>query len=242
VDGTKPVLGKSFDSLKDAEEFYKSYAHHGGFSVRIGPQNKALDEVINKRFMCSRAGFKKVNETDGPAIKQKKHALTRCGCDANMYVKLGPDKKYHITALVEEHNHPLCSPDKTPFLRSNRVVSERAKHTLFTCHKANIGTSQAFRILQVSDGRFNNIGCTKRDLQNYYRGLREKIKDADAQLFVAQLERKKEVNSAFFMISLWMRTESCYSYSGLMLRAGKNIHILVILCHLTPHTAQTIII
>jgi hypothetical protein len=38
----------------------------------------------------------------------------------------------------------------------------------------------------------------KRDLQNYYRGLKEKIKDADAQLFVAQMERKKEANAAFF--------------------------------------------
>jgi hypothetical protein len=35
-------------------------------------------------------------------------------------------------------------------------------------------------------------------LQNYYRGLREKIKNADAQLFVAQMERKKEANPAFF--------------------------------------------
>jgi hypothetical protein len=38
----------------------------------------------------------------------------------------------------------------------------------------------------------------KRDLQNYYQGRREKIKNADAELFVAQLERKKEANSAFF--------------------------------------------
>jgi hypothetical protein len=35
-------------------------------------------------------------------------------------------------------------------------------------------------------------------LQNYYRDLRSKIKDADAQMFVGQLERKKEVNPAFF--------------------------------------------
>jgi hypothetical protein len=45
---------------------------------------------------------------------------------------------------------------------------------------------------------FKNIGCTKWDLQNYYWGLREKIKNTDAQLFVAQMERKKEANSAFF--------------------------------------------
>ena len=103
-----------------------------------------------------------------------------------------------ISSMVEQHNHTLVSPDKTHLLRSNRSVSQRAKNTLFTCHKASVGTSQAYRILQVNDGGFNNIGCTKRDLQNYYRGLRDKIKDVDAQLFVAQLERKKEVNSAFF--------------------------------------------
>jgi hypothetical protein len=44
----------------------------------------------------------------------------------------------------------------------------------------------------------------KRDLQNYYRILREKIKNVDAQVFVAQLERKKDANPAFSMISLWM--------------------------------------
>jgi sensor domain CHASE-containing protein len=38
----------------------------------------------------------------------------------------------------------------------------------------------------------------KMDLQNYYRGLREKIKNADDELFIAQLERKKEANIAFF--------------------------------------------
>jgi hypothetical protein len=79
----------------------------------------------------------------------------------------------------------------------NRTISQRDKTTLFTCHKASIGTLQGYRLLQVSGG-FDNIECRKRDVQNYYRGLREKIKNADAQLFVAQMERKKEANSAFF--------------------------------------------
>jgi hypothetical protein len=38
----------------------------------------------------------------------------------------------------------------------------------------------------------------KRNVQNYYRGLREPIKNTDAQLFIAQMERKKESNSVFF--------------------------------------------
>jgi hypothetical protein len=38
----------------------------------------------------------------------------------------------------------------------------------------------------------------KQDVQNYYQRHREKIKNVDAQLFVAQMERKKEANFAFF--------------------------------------------
>jgi hypothetical protein len=190
----KPVIGMSFDSLDELEGFYKTYAHECGFSVRIGAQGKKNDVVEHKRFVCSREGF---TRRCAEAKNQKKHFETRCGCNARVYVRLGQDKRYYIASFVEEHNHGLVSPDKIPFLRSNRTICQRAKTTLFTCHKASIGTSQAYRLLQVSDG-FDNIGCMKRDLQNYYQGLREKIKNADAQLFVAQMERKKEANSAFF--------------------------------------------
>jgi hypothetical protein len=111
-------------------------------------------------------------------------------------------------------------------LRSNRRVSERAKSTLFNCHKASIGTSQAYRLLHVSEGGCENVGCTKRDLQNYYRDLRNKIKDADAQMFVAQLQRKKDANPAFFMTLWWMMKDDLFVYSGQMLYAGKIIDFL----------------
>jgi hypothetical protein len=85
----------------------------------------------------------------------------RCECNAHIYVKLGLDDKYYIISMVEQHNHGLVSPDKIPFLSSNHSISQRVKNTLFICHKASIGTSQAYRLLQVSDG-FENIGCMKR--------------------------------------------------------------------------------
>ena len=69
---------------------------------------------------------------------------TRCGCEAHIVVKLESDKKYRISSMVEEHTHGFVSPDKRHLLRSNRNVSERAKSTLFSCHKASIGTSQTY--------------------------------------------------------------------------------------------------
>lgn len=117
VDGMKPVVGMSFDTIQDVEEFYKEYAHEGRFSVRIGSQNVLYGEIVNKRFLCSRNGFKKKKEEIGdPSKKRKSQVETRCGCDAHIYVKLGTDKKYHISSMVEQHNHVLCSPNKAPFL------------------------------------------------------------------------------------------------------------------------------
>ncbi|CAO2206294.1 unnamed protein product [Urochloa humidicola] len=199
----KPVVGMIFDNLTDVEEFYKAYAHNAGFSVRVGQQKKGNEKVLFKRYYCSREGFtkEKVPDASDESVKKRKAPKlmeTRCGCPAHIVVKLHNDKKYRIASMVEEHSHGFVSPDKRHLLRSNRKVSERAKSTLFNCHKASIGTSQAYRLLHVSEGGCKNVGCTKRDLQNYYRDLRNKIKDADAQMFVAQLERKKEVNPAFF--------------------------------------------
>jgi zinc finger SWIM domain-containing protein 3 len=105
----KPVVGMSFDSIKSVKEFYKSYAHKVGFSVRINPQHLVIDEVVSKKFLCSRQGFKKTNVA--PTAKQKNSTETRCGCDVHISVKLGTDKRYFIVSVVEEHNHILLSPN-----------------------------------------------------------------------------------------------------------------------------------
>jgi hypothetical protein len=55
----KPVVGMSFDTLDEVEEFYKTYAHESGVLVHIGVQAKKNDVVENKRFVCSREGFTK---------------------------------------------------------------------------------------------------------------------------------------------------------------------------------------
>jgi hypothetical protein len=193
---SKPMIGMAFDTLEDVENFYRDYARDAGFSIRIGQQKKEIDEVVAKYFYCSREGYRKENlkQVDDQSIKKRKtHNVmeSRCGCEAHIYVKLGSDKKYRITSMVEYHNHGLVSPNKRHFLRSNRHVNARAKSTLFNCHKASIGTSQAYRLLHVSEAGFQNVGCTLRDLKNYYHDLQSRIKDADAQMFVAQLERKK---------------------------------------------------
>jgi hypothetical protein len=42
------------------------------------------------------------------------------------------------------------------------------------------------------------VGCTKKDLQNYYTDFRNKIKDADAQMFIDNLGMLKKLEPSFF--------------------------------------------
>ncbi|XP_037486097.1 protein FAR1-RELATED SEQUENCE 5-like [Triticum dicoccoides] len=197
----KPSVGMVFEDIGSVEEFYKSYAHHCGFSVRVGQRKLLNNEVVQwKRFMCSREGFRseKCMGVDDPSRKRKVRKVTRCGCDARIIVKRCTDNKYKITSWIEHHNHGFVSPDKCHLIRSNRQLSDKAKPTVSTHCKASTCTSQANQPDHVSEGRSDNVGCTKRDLQKYHHDLCSKIKNEDAQIFVAQLCRKQQEDSAFF--------------------------------------------
>uniref|UniRef100_A0ACD6ABV5 Uncharacterized protein n=1 Tax=Avena sativa TaxID=4498 RepID=A0ACD6ABV5_AVESA len=147
--------------------------------------------------MCNRKGLKsnKGKEITDPSKKRRKNTATRCGCDAHIFVKLCGNDTYKTESGVEHHNHGLVSPDKRHLIRSNHQVSRGQR---MHCTHATKQASAPYRLLQVSEGGVDKVGCTKSDLQNYYRDLRYKIRNADAQMFVAQLARKQEVNSAFF--------------------------------------------
>ncbi len=201
----KPTVGMEFPDLSSVEKFYKKYAHDARFGVRIGQYKKVDDVVVWKRFYCQREGFRSEGEkksTENPLLDIKKRKydqkLSRCGCDAMICVVRTKENTYRINQFQPTHSHQLSSPSKKHLIRSNRKVSEKAKTTLFDCHKSSIDTSLAYRYLRVSDGGFENVGCTLRDLQNYHASFRSSIKCSDAQLFVDNLARKNSINSGFY--------------------------------------------
>ena len=78
-------------------------------------------------------------------------------------------------------------PSQKHLIRSNHQVSERVKTTLYDCRRASIGKALAYRFLHVDACGFEHVGCTKKDLQNHYGVLKNKIKNCDAQMLVDQL-------------------------------------------------------
>ena len=202
VDPTiKPFEGMVFDDLDAAEEFYKTYAHSAGFGVRVGQHTDVKGFTRWKRWMCSREGFRSEKDKDNVESKKRKYVrkLTRCGCEAILAVKHTCGNKFRVETFVESHTHELVSPSKQQLIRSNRKVNEKAKRALITCHKGGIGTSGAYRYLRISEGGFENVGCTRRDLQNYHKELRSCIKSSDAQMFVDNLCRMNDINPSFLL-------------------------------------------
>jgi len=54
------------------------------------------------------------------------------------------------------------------------------RNVLSACHRNNIGTSKAFNSMKQQLGGLANVGCVKRDLQNFHRDLKALIKNSDA--------------------------------------------------------------
>jgi hypothetical protein len=74
---SKPVVGMIFDTLTDVENFYKSYAHEVGFSVHVGQHKKQNEEILFKRYYCSREGYiKEIKQVFcGESGKKEKHQM-----------------------------------------------------------------------------------------------------------------------------------------------------------------------
>ncbi|XP_037447571.1 protein FAR1-RELATED SEQUENCE 5-like isoform X1 [Triticum dicoccoides] len=197
-----PTIGMYFSDVNTAKEFYEVYAHHVGFSVRVGQHKSSNGVMTHKRFMYAKESFRE--EKTGNIIsehgtkRRRERKITRCGCGAKIAIKHTTDGRYIVTVFEQVHNHVLVSPSKQQFIRSNRKVSCKAQSTLFNCHSACIGTSAAYRLLCVGLGGFQHAGCTKKDLQNFHRTLRCHIKSSDAQMFIDQLGRKNLANPGFY--------------------------------------------
>lgn len=206
-DSLQPSIGMRFDSWEAGLAFYRMYAHEVGFSVRIWTQHKGEGGVIIwKKFVCARQGWRKKKSVDLGQVTQevqRKKAkrnikISRCGCEAMMGLKRQDDNKYEVVQFIQSHTHQLVSPSKRHLIRSNREVTSDLRNKLFTCSKALLGTSKTFRLLSIEKGGPENIGCTKRDLQNCQRDFKAAIKGADGQLIVDIMENKKKANPAFY--------------------------------------------
>ena len=76
-------------------EFYRIYVHHVGFGVRLGQQMIVDNILLWNRFLYAKEGFQpeKGMFVIDPSKKRRNMKLTRCGCQAFIYVTRESDGK-----------------------------------------------------------------------------------------------------------------------------------------------------
>ncbi|KAE8681005.1 hypothetical protein F3Y22_tig00111356pilonHSYRG00237 [Hibiscus syriacus] len=174
VDESDRLVGQLFCSRDQAWHSYKGFAREHGFSARKGTTRLDVEgNVKTQEFCCSKEGFRvsRVKTVD----RQRAHTpVTRTGCKARVVVTAtNTNDQWVISKSDQKHNHALCTPAMTPFMRSNRAVTGRGYH---------------------------NVGFTHKDLYNaLQRGKAKEIVDGDVNALIAYFDYKKHDDPGFFM-------------------------------------------
>ncbi|XP_073126798.1 protein FAR1-RELATED SEQUENCE 5-like [Henckelia pumila] len=206
LDDRKPKIGMKFASIEEAFLFYNQYAREAGFSARISTskKNKMSNEVVWKRFVCSKEGHRdeiRANEQEYfDKVKRKRdRGEIRTGCESRIsIVKEQTGNNWLVSNFKESHNHPLSTPSKVHLLRSHRNVSVAKKALTQQFSEANVPTCQQMRLLEIEYGGPEHVGCTERDIRNYEKELRDEQKGIDAVTLTEFFALEKERNSTFF--------------------------------------------
>ncbi|KAE8673499.1 hypothetical protein F3Y22_tig00111783pilonHSYRG00541 [Hibiscus syriacus] len=201
VDESGRLVGQLFCSRDQAWHFYKGFAREHGFSARKGTTRLDVEgNVKTQEFCCSKEGFRvsKVNTVD----HQRAHTpVTRTGCKARVVVTAtNTNDQWVISKSDQKHNHALCTPAMTPFMRSNRAVSKADIDEATTLKEVGVGTSQVMNYLTQQAWGYHNVGFTHKDLYNaLQKGKAKEIVDGDVNALIAYFDYKKHDDPGFFM-------------------------------------------
>jgi zinc finger SWIM domain-containing protein 3 len=196
------IVSKTFRSEEEGYGFYNSYALDRGFTVRrcYVERDTTTKEICVRKFVCGRQGFREAKHMNKAIKKRKPRNLSRCGCLAKIVIKLNKDTgQWYVKDFIDEHNHPLASPDLACLLRSHRLISNEQKADIIEMEIAGIRKHQIMNILETQYGGYDKVGCTSRDLYNFcYRYKLKAIERGDAETVIRHMKERRERDPDFF--------------------------------------------
>nr|XP_009761907.1 PREDICTED: protein FAR1-RELATED SEQUENCE 5-like [Nicotiana sylvestris] len=170
----EPALGLEFDDDESAFNYYNEYARRIGFSVRkeYVNINKKLGYVTSQKLTCFKEGFRGDDKRKYQAKNPQKETRTRC--QAHIVVTRESVRKYHITKVELEHNHPLVSSTMIHMLPSHRNLNDVQTHEIDLAEDAGLFSKGTFDFMSLQAGGRANLGYTKLNHKNYLRTKRQK--------------------------------------------------------------------
>ncbi|XP_074352770.1 protein FAR1-RELATED SEQUENCE 5-like [Apium graveolens] len=166
-----PCVGMMFDSLDEAESFYRGYGRSIGFEIIIRSSHKHSRNggISSRLYICRkgrRLGPKPLEVEDRAKGKRPRNVIPRTCCRARMCVahKVSSNK-WEVTKVNLEHNHAMVTSDKVNFMQRSRNIDPR----VFDSGDAECGLVLLRDLQKQSDGNF--FYRVDVDEENRVRGL-----------------------------------------------------------------------
>ncbi|KAM2196912.1 hypothetical protein PS2_000446 [Malus domestica] len=210
-----PYVGKVFETMEAARNYYEDYGRQEGFWIRIRTSSKSRrrsNEVTNAQFVCSHQGKYNMqseneddmNDNDEQEVcdmkkwkkRQRSCSTVKCGCKATMRVV--HDKwtnKWIVSVFSDIHNHRPVTPSRRIMMKSNRHMPDAVKELTEAFHRENL---QIGKVPSIFCGA-QNVGFDNRDCYNHLRNVRHKeLERGDAQSVLNYFRKKQAKNPQFF--------------------------------------------
>ena len=134
-----PRVGQIFNTLDEAERFYRDYGRRMGFEVIIRSTHKhsRSDAISSRLYICRKgrkSNFQSLDfEDEEEKVRRVRDILGRTDCEARMYVvhRMKLDV-WEITLVDLVNNHAMITPDKVQFMQRSRNIGPVAKSLIET--------------------------------------------------------------------------------------------------------------
>ncbi|XP_077225662.1 protein FAR1-RELATED SEQUENCE 5-like [Tasmannia lanceolata] len=193
-----------FETPKAVCEFYNVYGLAARLGVRKAKTNKSkkILEVITRRFVCEREGFKNTKDKRQIGKEVKLRRFVREDCEAQMEIKKRKEK-WVVTSFEPKHCHDLTSPTRRGMHRSHNkfvknmvcknLMEKLSDHGVKPCNIARVCTS-------ASGG---GSGVTANQVVSHLRVRRRNNMGQEAFLIARQfLEKQAEDPNFYFAMEM----------------------------------------
>lgn len=200
------MLGRTFGSLVEAQNFFTTYSQCLGFGLRKDEKRRDNAGMVKiRRWVCYKQGLRRKKDVDETEAVQKPkrepRSETRVNCKACFRVNFDVvSRLWEIRQWNDTHNHQLCIAEHVHYLLANRIVSEGVLSMAQSMKRVGVKTSQIMEYIVEQNDGFLNAGFIKRDLQNRIDAERRlKMADGDAVSALAYLYAHAERDPGFFL-------------------------------------------
>ncbi|KAK2652969.1 hypothetical protein Ddye_012825 [Dipteronia dyeriana] len=126
--------------------------------------------------------------------------VTRAGCRVAFRVNFNRDTGLWIVReFFVDHNHLLALPSQVQFIKSNRIVKYAKIAQVKSMRNVGVKTSQVVDFMVEQVGTYENMGCIRKDVQNWLDAVRrDEQLESDSDTVIAYLMAKAEADPGFF--------------------------------------------